>query len=104
MEVIKLIVKVIYDRIVLFDSPGGTRYVDFLYKGEYVKVLKGWSHEERTWKDKKFCEVETGKNKVGYVLAAALRPLSRKDQIKMDFVERNAKNETPNTGKEKSTE
>ena len=49
--------KVVYDRIVVFDSPGSTHYVTFIFKGDVVFITKGAKYEERDWKDKQFVEI-----------------------------------------------
>lgn len=70
--------RVCYDRVVLWDKPGGTRYVTFLYKGDIVEVIEGYSYEERNWDDKKFMKIQSPKGYVGFVLASALGDLNSK--------------------------
>lgn len=70
--------RVCYDRVVLWDKPGGTRYVTFLYKGDIVEILEGYSYDERTWEDKRFIKVKSPKGYVGFVLANAIADLKSK--------------------------
>lgn len=60
-----------YDKVVMWDKPGGNHYVTFLSKGDEVEVLVGWVYSERTWKDKRYLKV-MAKQRIGYVLAESL--------------------------------
>lgn len=67
--------KVVYDRIVVFDKPGSTHYVTFIFKGDVVFITKGAKYEERDWKDKQFVEIETKDGHNGYCVASGLTPI-----------------------------
>jgi hypothetical protein len=62
-----------YDVATLFSTPGGVRYVQFLYSGEQVEILQGWKYEDRPWKDKRFIKVQAKSGKIGYINAYALK-------------------------------
>lgn len=76
-----MLAEVTWPRLVVFDKPGSTRYLDFLKKGDKVKVTKGWSYAERDWKDKEFVEVETAKGMRGYINVNALRMVERRKEF-----------------------
>lgn len=67
--------KVVYDRMVVFDKPGGTHMLTFVFKGDKVFITKGSKYEDRDWKDKQFVEVETSDGVKGYVAACGLTPM-----------------------------
>lgn len=67
--------KVVYDRVVVFDKPGSTHYVTFVYKGDVVTVTKGYNFVERDWKDKQFVEIETAKGEKGFMTVHGLTPI-----------------------------
>lgn len=71
-------VKVCYDRVVLWQEPGGTHYVTFAYKGQTLRVLKGYSYDERTWKDKDYMYVQTINGHKGYIKANSVTDLKSK--------------------------
>lgn len=33
-----------YDKVVMWDRPGGNHYITFLKKGDEVEVLVGWTY------------------------------------------------------------
>lgn len=66
---------VIYDRVVVFQSPGSTTYIDMVHKGDVVIITKGFEYSERDWRDKEFVEVITSNHKVGYMTIRALSPI-----------------------------
>lgn len=65
--------KVIYDRVVIFEKPGGTRYTTFLFKGDIVTIIDGYRYDDRSWKDKKFVKVRCPNGEEGYMSAQALQ-------------------------------
>lgn len=65
--------KVIYDRVVLFEQPGSTRYVTMVYKGDICTIVDSWLHADRPWKDKQFVKVISPDGKEGYMNVHALQ-------------------------------
>ena len=71
--------KVIYDRCMLWKTPGGVRHVCFLFKGNILWVTQGWRYEERPWKDKRFVKVLLLTGQVGYVRVDAIKQVEENE-------------------------
>jgi hypothetical protein len=69
----KVKARVIYDRVVVFDRPGGVHYTTFVYKGDMVTVIEGWEYDQRDWKDKQFVKVLCPDGNTGYMNAHSLQ-------------------------------
>ena len=67
--------KIIRAREVMFDKPGGTHLVKFLYQGDMVEIIEGERYEDRTWNDKVFIKVRDKQGAEGFITAYSISPL-----------------------------
>lgn len=74
-EVKKMKAKVIFDKLVVFTTPGGVHYVTWMDKGDICFITEGYEYSERPWKDKRFCKVVTPTGEVGFCAIAGLTPI-----------------------------
>lgn len=70
MEPIKA--KILDARVVMYEKPGSTHYVGFLFKGDLVWITDGYSYEDRPWNPKYFVKVKDTKGREGFIASSAI--------------------------------